>query len=212
MKKFLILSLITFIPFFIFNQEEPISEETHYYLKEWINEDGLKEACLLEGDSIPPESIPEGFVKVSLEELHQKGYLTAEEWLEVLKAIPETVYIDPTRWAFSYVDCWYDTQVRYAKFVAISNTVSYNINEKIRVYAVLRKYVDGVLRSERSGSHTRVVKSGNYRASVSWVGFRSVGNILRVTLNGWHWWKWRQPDTICDARTYDEDWCNIQQP
>ncbi len=49
-KKFLILSLITFIPLFIFNQQEPISEETHYYLKEWINEDGLKEACLLEGD------------------------------------------------------------------------------------------------------------------------------------------------------------------
>lgn len=94
MKKFLVLSLIIFIPVFIFNQEEFISEGTHYYLKEWINEDGLKEACLLEGDSIPPESIPEGFVKVSLEELHQKGYKTSKEWLEALRAIPETVYLD----------------------------------------------------------------------------------------------------------------------
>jgi len=84
MKKLFILSLITLFPFFIFNQEEPISEETHYYLKEWINEDGLLEACLLEGDSLPPESIPEGFVKVSLEELHQKGYLTASEQLQWL--------------------------------------------------------------------------------------------------------------------------------
>ncbi len=139
MKKLFILSLITLFPFLIFNQEEPISKKTHYYLKEWINEEGLLEACILEGDSIPPESIPEGFIKVSVEELHAKGYLTGEEelqWLAEKGVFPETVWAGSGRWGCSWAHCWRENGLLQGTGGSLTETP---IEEKIRVKNILRK-------------------------------------------------------------------------
>ena len=201
----LFLSLIIFIPFFIFNQEEPISEETHYYLKEWINEDGLLEACLLEGDSLPPESIPEGFVKVSLEELHAKGYLTGEEQLQMLieKGIPpETVRVDPGRWACSWAYCWKDGGL--LKGIAGSKTCTRN-REKIKTQSWRTKTTQRG--SERRASQPRI-KTGPGEATVSWpliqASKRNSG-YLEIEIEGHHVWRYRSSDSIVRA-TYAWDY------
>ena len=177
----LFLSLIIFIPFFIFNQEEPISEETHYYLKEWKNEEGLLEACLLEGDSMPPESIPEGFIKVSLEELHKKGYLTAEEQLQMLteKNIPiETLKFDNERWACSWAYCWQERGL--LKYIAGSLTGS-TLDEKIRVRALRTKTTSQ--RTSRDWGYATQAHAGprNRPAAVSWRGQAYNTNFFRGT-------------------------------
>ncbi len=193
MKNFLILFLIIFIPLFIFNQEEPIPEKNHYYLQEWINEDGLKEACLLEGDSIPPESLPEGFVEVSLEEIKQKGYLTGKEQLELARkrngSIDSVVSgQDAGRQAYSWADAWNEGGVD--KYVAGSLTSS-TYDEKIRTVSRLRKWENNIIRHEHWGvSNTisrwtswptggcvlarPVVSFQNYYSGCSWMAYLEI--------------------------------------
>jgi len=166
----------------IFNQQGPIQEDTHYYLKEWLNEEGLIEACLLEGDSMPPESIPEGFIKVSLEDLHKKGYLTAEEQLRMLteKKIPiETLKLDNWRWATSWAHCWEERGL--FKYVAGSATWS-GFDEKIRVRALrIKRTSHGTSRDWGYATQAHAGLRGR-PAAVTWRGQNSTSftNFLEV--------------------------------
>ena len=188
LRKIFPLLLIIFIPFFIFNQEEPIS--THYYLKEWINEDGLLEAYLLEGDSIPPELIPEGFVKVSLEELHQKGYLTASEQLQMEYVPRDTVRLDG-RWACSWAYTEPSpTHPGRIEFWAGSLT-STQVSESIYVRGVCERIVNS-----RVYCDTASLSGYGGRVAVSFMGGYEAQR-LEVREYGWHEWKAEElPDRI----------------
>ncbi len=81
---------------------------------------------------------------MSLEEIHQKGYLTAKEQLQMLidrNIPPETVRIDERRWACSWADAWFDGYL--IRYVCGSGTYS-GVDEKIRTRATkIKTKIDG---------------------------------------------------------------------
>lgn len=73
-----LLICLTFLPLFIFSQS-PNAENIHYYLYESMDENGNPIAIIVEIMGDNPSSPGNEFTKVTLEELHNKGYRTPSE-------------------------------------------------------------------------------------------------------------------------------------
>jgi len=75
-------------------QASTVISTTHYYLYEYIDEDGQPAACEVENQgtgTVSPVSPGPEFEEVTLEELHEKGYLSADE--ELALTPPENVNV-----------------------------------------------------------------------------------------------------------------------
>ncbi len=78
MKYLIKLFCLTFLPLFIFSQS-PNSQNISYYLYESTDENGNPIAIIVEIMGDNPSSPGNEFTKVTIDELHNKGYRTPSE-------------------------------------------------------------------------------------------------------------------------------------
>jgi len=162
---------------------------THYYLYEYTDEDGNPEACVIEIHSETVEDPPGSeFTEVSLEQLHQKGYLTTAE--QLAQTPPE--YIDTKdlqgRIGRSWIKLWWNGS--HIESYCGSQTIT-PFTEYIKVTGLWERYIGDQLYSKR-GPHDRVDINGT-EVDIWWRGTHNpfVFNPPRYFKHhqhGWHQW------------------------
>jgi hypothetical protein len=175
----------------------------HYYIYEFGTEDGDTGACIVEIQSDVVEAPPgPEFREVTLDELHQLGYLSFDEHMAQVPSVSPQIYT-PGRIYFS----WAYTYQRNNKFRCSSGSVTQTeFDEFIKVYKV---YAERKKYDKSSGELKSTLSDVDFdlngpRVVVYWDLGHGGRFRYRYHQHGWHYWiDPDEPKTESDAWAED---------
>lgn len=171
------------------------SVSAHYYLYETTDEDGDSLACGIEIHSEDVEDPPgPPFVEVTLAELHQKGYLTAQEQSDRCPPpYKDSISPTPGRSGISWIHLYWGTRDPQALYCYSGSRTRTSSIEYIRVEGRRRKYnkATGELLSTR---HAARVDLNGPEVDVWWrtkhnPNVYNPPKYYRWNQHGWHQWR-----------------------
>ena len=163
----------------------------HYYLYEFGTEDGDTGACIIEirSDSVEAPPGPE-FQKLTLDQLHQKGYQSPSE--QLAQTPPE--YIDTKPYSTGRIaKSWINIYWQGSKIKCYSGSQTWTqFKEYIKVYAERKKY-DKLTGQLKSTLHDVDYDMNGTEVHVSWdLGHNPYitdpPTWYRYNQHGWHYW------------------------
>lgn len=173
------------------------AEATHYFLYEFVDEDGDSTACCIEFASDSFELPDPEFEEVTLTMLHAMGHLTAsEQFANASAASADTNYETSgiaSRMAMSWIVFWRDGAALHCYRGSLTST---SIVEKVKVIGRYRKYLGAQLRSERTASGSDL---NGPEVRVWWHTKHNPPRYYRWNQHGWHWWADIQPGVETDV-------------
>jgi len=162
--------------------------ETHYYLHEYINEDGQPEACEIEIQGDTAVSPGPEFEELSLTGLHQKGYLSADE--QIAQTPPEYVNVVGGGVAgvgASWLYFWSDPLPPYKKHVYCGSRTTTTQAEYVKVHA-WRYKIDPVTHEKDSVPGVAENMRGPASPTVTWRVEYGTGKTWIWHIHGDHYW------------------------